>query len=206
MKLTLLVTQGSAQGKRIPITLPQFIIGRDPQCHLRPASPIISKRHCALIIREGKALIRDFGSTNGSFVNDERLEGERELASGDMLKIGPLAFQVEIEASVPVDKPTPLPTQKPATGDDDEAIANMLLDMKDEGGEEQIDLGSREAVAEGSTILDLPPATQESEQPPSSSGLPKRPQATPGAKAGAKSSTQSAAEEILRNFSRRKKG
>jgi pSer/pThr/pTyr-binding forkhead associated (FHA) protein len=204
MKLTLLVTQGSAQGKRIPITLSQFIVGRDPQCHLRPASPIISKRHCALMTREGKAFIRDFGSTNGSFVNEERVEGERELTNGDVLKIGPLSFQVQIEDSVPVDKPTPLPTQKPKVGDDDEAIANMLLDMKDEGKEEQIDLASQEAVAEGSTILDIPPGLQEP-PPSSSSGLPRRPQATPGAKAGAKSSTQSAAEEILRNFSRRKK-
>src|SRR5206468_555445 len=65
MKLSLVVlSEGKAQGHTIPITLPQFIIGRDPQCQLRPPSPMISKRHCALLIKGGKAFVRDFGSTN----------------------------------------------------------------------------------------------------------------------------------------------
>ena len=47
MKLSLLVlTPGKMEGKSIPITIPQFVIGRDPQCNLRPASALISKRHC----------------------------------------------------------------------------------------------------------------------------------------------------------------
>src|SRR6266700_4837156 len=77
------LTAGKSEGKVIPITLSQFVIGRDPQCHLRPASALISKRHCAVIQRDGKAFIRDFGSTNGTFVNDEPVQGERELNHGD---------------------------------------------------------------------------------------------------------------------------
>jgi pSer/pThr/pTyr-binding forkhead associated (FHA) protein len=197
MKLALLVTQGSAQGKRIPINIPQFIIGRDPQCHLRPASPIISKRHCALLIREGKAFLRDFNSTNGTFINDEKLEGERELANGDSLKLGPLSFQVQIEDAVPVDRPTPVPPQKHVEGSD-EAAADLLL-ANDEG---QVDLASREAITDGSTILDMPAELVEEPQQP---GTQPRKSSTSASKPGAKSATQSAAEEILRNFSRRKK-
>ena len=97
MKLSLLVkTAGKLEGQVVEIKLPQFLVGRDPQCHLRPASALISKRHCALIQREGKAFIRDFDSTNGTFVNDERVEGERELKHDDQLKIGPLLFSVRI--------------------------------------------------------------------------------------------------------------
>jgi hypothetical protein len=45
MKLSLIVlTPGKMEGKTIPIRLPQFLIGRDPQCHLRSASSLISKR------------------------------------------------------------------------------------------------------------------------------------------------------------------
>src|SRR5205823_4057739 len=63
MKLSLeVMTEGKQKGKLLPITLPQFLVGRDPQCHLRPASPSISKRHCVLIQREGRAFIRDFDS------------------------------------------------------------------------------------------------------------------------------------------------
>lgn len=110
MKLSLVVlSTGKAEGQKIAIPVPQFIVGRDPQCQLRPASPIISKKHCALLQRGGKAYIKDFQSTNGTFVNDEKVEGERELQNNDIIKIGPLLFRVVLEAGTPVDKPTPLP-------------------------------------------------------------------------------------------------
>lgn len=116
MKLNLIVqTSGPNQGKVLEIKLSQFVVGRDPQCHLRPASPMISKRHCAILQREGKAFIRDFGSTNGTFVNNEPVKGEIELHNGDQLKIGPLLFEVHLEVSAPVNRPTPPPPTKPVT-------------------------------------------------------------------------------------------
>jgi predicted component of type VI protein secretion system len=116
MKLSLVVlTPGPNQGKVLEIKLAQFVVGRDPQCQLRPASPMISKRHCAILQREGKAFIRDFDSTNGTFVNDEQIKGEIELHNGDQLKMGPLVFTVRIEAGTPVNRPTPPPPTKPVT-------------------------------------------------------------------------------------------
>jgi pSer/pThr/pTyr-binding forkhead associated (FHA) protein len=116
MKLSLLVqTPGKMQGKLLPITVAQFIIGRDPQCHLRPASPLISKRHCAILQREGKVYIRDFESTNGTLVNEEPIDGERELRHDDHLKIGPLLFTVRLEADAPVAGKTPPPAVRQAT-------------------------------------------------------------------------------------------
>src|SRR3954466_4610239 len=117
MKLSLVVlSEGKVSGQAIPIKLPQFLIGRDPQCHLRPASPVISKRHCALITRNGKVFVRDFESTNGTFVNDVRVENQRELKNNDVLKIGPVVFKVQLEVPVAVDKPTPLPVNRREEG------------------------------------------------------------------------------------------
>jgi predicted component of type VI protein secretion system len=116
MKLSLVVlTPGPNQGKVLEIKLTQFVVGRDPQCHLRPASPMISKRHCAVLQREGKAFARDFDSTNGTFVNNEQIKGEIELHNGDQLKIGPLLFTVLLESSTPVNRPTPPPPTRAAT-------------------------------------------------------------------------------------------
>jgi len=117
MKLSLLVlTPGKMQGKTLDITASQFIIGRDPQCHLRPASPLISKRHCAILQREGKVFIRDFESTNGTLVNDEPIEGERELHNDDQLKIGPLLFAVRLEVAAPAPRMVAGKTPPPASG------------------------------------------------------------------------------------------
>src|SRR4051794_11913823 len=98
MKVSLVVvTSGKWEGKHIPINKAQFLIGRDEQCQLRPASPTISKRHCALTVRDGQAFLEDFKSANGTFRNGQRVVGEVELAHGDHLKVGPLEFSVLIE-------------------------------------------------------------------------------------------------------------
>ncbi len=200
MKLSLLVTQGNAQGKSVPITIPQFVIGRDPQCHLRPASSMISKRHCAVILRDGRAYVRDFGSTNGTFLNGEPIKGEHELSNKDALKIGPLVFEVVLEMPASVDKPTPLPTQKTDVADsagEDQAIADILLDVQED---DKIDLAAPgEEPDQGSTVLDLPAAAQLAEKPPAEEDK------QPAKKLGPdnKSSTQNAAESILARYSRR---
>jgi pSer/pThr/pTyr-binding forkhead associated (FHA) protein len=115
MKLRLVVASGVHEGKAIPVTSPQFIIGREPQCQLRPASPAISKRHCAILVRGGQVFVRDFGSTNGTFVNDQLVQGETQVRDGDLLKVGPLEFRVGMEVAAPAPKPpAPAPARQPA--------------------------------------------------------------------------------------------
>ena len=114
MKVSLVVASGAHQGKVIPLTGPQFLIGRDAQCHLRPASQAISKRHCGVLVRDGRVYIKDYGSTNGTTVNDEQLkDAEVAIVDGASLKIGPLDFIVRIELSAPNPDGTPLPNNSP---------------------------------------------------------------------------------------------
>ena len=114
MKVTLVVAAGAHQGKTIAITGGQFLIGRDPECQLRPASQAISKKHCGVLIRDGKVYVRDYGSTNGTLVNDTLLQDEElAVANNDSLKIGPLDFTLRIEPRVPVEDGTPLPDKNP---------------------------------------------------------------------------------------------
>jgi pSer/pThr/pTyr-binding forkhead associated (FHA) protein len=176
MKLSIVVlTPGPSEGKVIFINAAQFVIGRDPGCQLRPASVHISKRHCALLRREEKVFLRDFGSTNGTFVNDRLIKGEIELLNGDRLRVGPLNFAVRLESSTPVDRPTPLPpaktdTQKngppqtmvaeePNKGSvDEEDAAALLLSLHESDGS---GTGKpSEEVPEGSTVLELPKSTE----------------------------------------------
>jgi predicted component of type VI protein secretion system len=114
MKVTLVVAAGAHQGKSIPIVGGQFLIGRDPDCHLRPASQAISKRHCAVLVRDGKVYLKDYGSTNGTLVNDTLVQGEElVLGNNDSLKVGPLDFTVRIEPTVMPEDGTPLPATNP---------------------------------------------------------------------------------------------
>lgn len=100
MELTLKLLSGSKSGQEIKIPVDKFFIGRAEDCHLRPHSDLISRHHCALLVQEGVAAVRDFGSRNGTFVNGERVVGQRELATGDKLKVGNLEFEVQLSSSI----------------------------------------------------------------------------------------------------------
>ena len=114
MKVSLVVASGVHQGKVVPIVGAQFLVGRDPQCQLRPASQAVSKQHCAIIIRDGNVFLKDFGSTNGTTLNEVVVQNEeRQVNDSDSLKIGPLDFTVRIEATIPIEDGTPLPDLSP---------------------------------------------------------------------------------------------
>jgi len=111
MRLFLVVqNEGKQKGMKIPASALPFYIGRDPECHLRPASPIISKKHCGFSQEGAQFYLEDFGSTNGTIFRGERLSGKTLISSGDRVIVGPLEFDVLIETSV--EAPTPAPVSK----------------------------------------------------------------------------------------------
>ena len=98
MKLSLVVLNpGRMEGKAIPITVAEYLIGRDPQCHLCPGSTRVGNRHCALLVQNRKVFLQDYNTMTGTFVNERRVEGKVQLLDGDWLKIGPLLFRLNIE-------------------------------------------------------------------------------------------------------------
>ena len=108
MKISLVVlTAGKMMGKEIPLTAAEFRIGKDPSCQLKPASGV-SDKHCAFLVKQGKLFLVDLGSAEGTFVNDNKISAEVELKPKDKVKVGPLLFEVKIEA------PAPAPAAKPA--------------------------------------------------------------------------------------------
>lgn len=170
MKISLMVlSAGKAAGKALPINVAQFIIGRDPECNLRPASAMISKRHCAVIVKNGRVFLRDFGSTNGTFVNDQQIKGEVEIKDGDVLKVGPLSFKAVIEGQpAPVrEAPKPSPEVVIADISDDDAAAALL--SIDEDGQGNVSVGTSEtaedSVPGGTTIMDVPAFTPKEPEP-----------------------------------------
>jgi len=100
MEAKLVVIGGKNAGRAIPVTGPEFVIGRAEGCQLRPQSDRVSRRHAAIRVKEGAVTVEDCGSKNGTLVNDEKIEGEHRLKTGDHLKVGNLEFEVQLEVSV----------------------------------------------------------------------------------------------------------
>ena len=96
MGVQLVVASGSRAGQVIPITGERFVIGRADDCNLKPRSELISRYHCEISIKEGEAFVRDMGSKNGVFLNDEQITETIKLKNGDKVVVGPLDFFAHI--------------------------------------------------------------------------------------------------------------
>jgi predicted component of type VI protein secretion system len=100
MEVKLVVASGKHAGQVIAVTGEQFLIGRGPDCHVRPSHKEIATQHCAILVEQGRAAVRDLGSPAGTLVNGVRVREEQELKNGDRLRVGPLEFDVHLTVSV----------------------------------------------------------------------------------------------------------
>jgi len=69
-------------------------LGRNPKSNIVLKDDYSSDNHAAIVVFENKCFIRDAGSTNGTFVNEERVlyGAERELKDDDLIRIGETRF------------------------------------------------------------------------------------------------------------------
>lgn len=66
----------------------ETVLGRSRTCTIRLDDPAASRQHVTLTLVDGKLRARDLGSSNGTYVNGQRLEEERLLEGGDRVTIG----------------------------------------------------------------------------------------------------------------------
>ena len=75
---------------KAPIELPagESVIGRSRSCTVQIAETTVSRQHAIFVVEPGKVRLRDLGSSNGTFVNGGRVDGEIPLADGDRVVVG----------------------------------------------------------------------------------------------------------------------
>jgi pSer/pThr/pTyr-binding forkhead associated (FHA) protein len=99
---SLLFRSGELKGQRVPIQVPVVNIGRGDYNDVVIADPSVSTMHAKLQRREAIWILTDLGSTNGTFVEGERLTGEGPLSPGTTLKFGDVSALFEpLDESVP---------------------------------------------------------------------------------------------------------
>jgi pSer/pThr/pTyr-binding forkhead associated (FHA) protein len=85
----------TSQGPPVVVDRSLLVVGRHPECDVRIESRRVSRLHCCVaLLAPGKLLIRDLGSTNGTFVNNTRVR-ESMLRPGDKIRIGDVEYSVQ---------------------------------------------------------------------------------------------------------------
>lgn len=137
----------------VPLSRERTLIGRLDDCHIRIPIADVSRKHCEILIEDGSITIRDLGSSNGTYVNQERVE-EMALSAGDLISLGGLVFVVRVngepgeidaeimyedglpdEPAVQPDAPAAAPKAVPASkmgGGDDSSMMDFEFDFDDD--------------------------------------------------------------------------
>jgi diguanylate cyclase (GGDEF)-like protein len=91
----LIIIRGTPQGHRFFLTQTEMVIGRDPIADISVADQGISRKHAKVTKASGKVQLIDLGSSNGTFINDKRIQPDHpmNLAKEDMIKLGNTIFK-----------------------------------------------------------------------------------------------------------------
>jgi hypothetical protein len=84
----LIMRSGPTPGAAFTLEGDQLTIGRDSANEIVINDAEVSRRHARLTFQGGKYVLEDMGSTNGTFVNGQRLSGPRVLKAGEVISFG----------------------------------------------------------------------------------------------------------------------
>jgi len=92
----LYVVEGPDIRQAFPQGVHAQVLGRKGDSDIQLNDPRVSRRHAKLEVVEGKLVLTDLGSLNGTFVNGSRV-AEQELKTGDLVKVGETVFEVRTD-------------------------------------------------------------------------------------------------------------
>ena len=91
--MELFVIQGPDAGRSFQLGH-QSVVGRDPTASVHLLDAEVSRRHAILTAEEGRLRVEDLGSSNGTFVDEQQIDGEVEVQPGQKLRVGQTIIEV----------------------------------------------------------------------------------------------------------------
>lgn len=109
-KFQVTMRSGPMAGKTFAIEAEENILGRDLANEIIISDPEVSRRHARFFIRDENVFVEDLGSTNGTFLNGDRISSPQQLRSGDVITLGESVVLIfEKISQVPVETADTLP-------------------------------------------------------------------------------------------------
>lgn len=114
----LVVLSAGLSGRKHELNVDKTTIGRVEDNTFQIAEPSVSSHHCEILLQGSDVLIKDLNSTNGTFINGEKIS-EAVLKPGQTLRLGQIELQLETEGhpvtvpAAPAAPPPPAPASAP---------------------------------------------------------------------------------------------
>ena len=99
----LVVLSAGMTGRTHELKVDKTTIGRVEDNTFEIAEASISSHHCELLLRGSDVVVRDLNSTNGTFINGEKVS-ESVLKPGQVLRLGQVEMRLETDATTPPSK------------------------------------------------------------------------------------------------------
>jgi len=96
MTAALVLVKHSGEQIEVPLKHAKTIIGRHTDCQIRIPDVSVSRQHCEIAVADGRVVVRDLGSSNGTYVNRRRISST-ELAPADLINVGKFIFVVRLD-------------------------------------------------------------------------------------------------------------
>ncbi len=93
---SVVIIKGYAEGMEYPIDKTRAVIGRDRDTQIALKDPLVSRQHAAILFQDGRFLLKDLDSTNGTQINGASIK-EADLRHGDTFRVGDTVLQFIIE-------------------------------------------------------------------------------------------------------------
>jgi serine phosphatase RsbU (regulator of sigma subunit) len=91
----LVAVEGPKMGRWIQLGETPIVAGRDPQLAITLSGKDVSRRHLLATVIDGTVIVEDLGSTNGTFVDGQRITDRAALPVGSVLRVGDHFFRCE---------------------------------------------------------------------------------------------------------------
>ncbi|MFM8802917.1 MAG: FHA domain-containing protein [Planctomycetia bacterium] len=152
------VVSPAAKQRTFTVRLP-ILLGRGEEAKFRIQHDLVSRKHCEFFERRGQVFVRDLGSTNGTFLNDEQVPVSTKTAvpPGATMRVGGLSFRVEYEAPAGSDSTATVEGQvrvdHVAAGESSVETGERPLDDLEEGPDFKIEHAEQgDEAAAGSVV------------------------------------------------------
>mgnify|MGYP001279751574 FL=1 len=97
----LVILSPGMTGRAHELKVDRTTIGRVDDNTFPIAEASVSSHHCEILLRGSDVVVNDLNSTNGTFINGDRVTGEAVLKPGQILRLGQVEMRLEVEGTAP---------------------------------------------------------------------------------------------------------